>query len=253
MSELAVRGGAGWGAGEVGGGTYTHNLIGGARYVWLHSHTEAIRMRQHSSQLRTSGVNPALIRRVRRVEDRMEDTDTADSVLDDVFVLFRALEAAVAADPAPNIRTRVRSAIEQAVDYHGLAGLVATRRWIDQLKYLEREPPDQLAEWFADDKDMRAASRERHIRDIERLREAAQAPSRWHTSDSRRLADVLYSMRCAVIHPSLNTANALALRILPALRRAVIELVIALATQDAGLTLEQGRALFAAAGRRPDA
>jgi hypothetical protein len=183
----------------------------------------------------------------------MEDADAAESVLDDVFVLFRALEAAAGGDRAVSIRTRVREALERAIAYHGVVALSATRRWIDQLKYLEREPPDQLAEWFADDREARAASRERRIRDIERLREAAHAPSRWHSSDSRHLADVLYSMRCAVIHPNLNTANALALRILPALRRAVIELVIALATQDVGLTLEQGRALFDAAGRRPDA
>jgi hypothetical protein len=136
--------------------------------------------------------------------------------------------------------------VEEAIEYHSLQALPDVRRWIDQLKYLERESPDQLAEWFADDNESRATARAEHVREIESLREAARVPARWRAADSKRLAGVLYSMRCAVIHPNLSTANALALRILPALRKAIIELVIARASQLAGMPLAAGRALFGA-------
>jgi hypothetical protein len=174
----------------------------------------------------------------------MDEEDTAEAVLDDVFVLFRALEAAVGGDRDKSIRERIRIAVDELVSCHGIQKLPAVLRWIDQLKYLERASPAQLAEWFADDREAWAAARSERICEIEKLREAAKAPARWNRSDSRRLADVLYSMRCAIIHPSLSTANALALRILPALRRAVVELVVARAAQVGGIALEQARAAF---------
>ena len=51
-------------------------------------------------------------------------------------------------------------------------------------------------------------------------------------------------MRCAVVHPSLDTSNSLAEPVLPRLRDAVVELTVAATSVRYGLSLELAREQF---------
>jgi hypothetical protein len=58
-------------------------------------------------------------------------------------------------------------------------------------------------------------------------------------------------MRCAVIHQRLDTQHRLAVRLLPMLRDALIELVVARASQQAGISLTEGLRDFGLADDQP--
>ena len=191
-----------------------------------------------------SVLSPIQIRRVNRVRARMERSDPTEAVLDDVFVLWRAFESTY---PWPRSRTlaeNARIAISTAIDHVGFDRLAQTRRLVDRLKYFDDVSDPQLAEWLHNDvsdaRDDPAVTRRR----INTLVAAIQPPERWNQSLSRSLADVLYRLRCAVIHPRIGTDSGIAERVFPALREAMIELNIARAAQVATVDIDAAQAGF---------
>jgi len=140
-------------------------------------------------------------------------------------------------------RDQALSTVVDTIGYHGIASLPRIGKFVRELRVFETASPDQIAEWFATEEAANTTLKSRIVSQIALLRQAIAPPVRWSNHDSKKLGDLLYRTRCAVIHPTLDTNNSLVLQVLPALRDALIELIIARVAQQSGLTLaEAGKA-----------
>jgi hypothetical protein len=194
-------------------------------------------------------VPTVLVRRVNRVRARMSPGDeAADEILDDLFVLWRAFEWAYAQADGGGQAQRAQTAIVGVIEYAGMAALPATQALIRAFKYFQRASEEELAEWFRRADAPEAYSTEAVLHRLTVLRDAVSPTLRWSERDSRVLGDLLYRMRCAVIHPRLDTNNVLLPRVLPALRECIIELVIARAAEMTSMPPAEARRVFDRAG-----
>ena len=166
-------------------------------------------------------------------------------MLDDIFVLCRAFEQTFSSEGGQQQQARV--AVVETIKEHGLDALPDVRRFVDKLRAFETASPSEFAEWFASENDSLEQGRPRIVSVIRTLREAAAVPGRWNERESRRLGRLIYQLRCAVVHPSLDTHNSLALPVLPVLRDALIELTIACSATRYRVALLDARRQFAAA------
>ena len=184
---------------------------------------------------------PVLVRRVNRVQARAAADNTVDEILDDIFVLWRAYEATF--EPGGKHRERAENAALSAIAYEGVRQLPQLLEWGRSLKRLEFANAALLTDWFSDTP-LNSVQAE-HVRArVNRVAVAAGAPDRWHEQDSRRLATVLYDIRCAVFHASLETNAATAYEILAPLRRGMVDLIMARAALIDGITIAATRAHF---------
>jgi hypothetical protein len=175
----------------------------------------------------------------------MSKTDPSEAILDDLFVLWRALESTFDRQSlGGGQRDRALNVVVETIAYHGMAKLPRITRLVRELKVFETASPAQIAEWFATEDPADTTLKSRIISQITVLRQAIAPPVRWSKHDSKKLGDLLYRTRCAVIHPSLDTNNSLVVEVLPALREALIELIIARVAQEGGLTLAEAGAAF---------
>jgi len=174
----------------------------------------------------------------------MESTDPGDAILDDVIVLWRAFEATFDRSRSDEQNEMAAVALGETIRYHGIQKLPATRALIDRLKHLENASIGQVAEWFGSDADDKAALKGRITSHVAELRQAILPPPRWNDRDSRKLSDLLYRCRCAIIHSGLETNNSLVDIVLPSLRLAMIEIVIGRAAQLESISLDEATKVF---------
>ena len=191
---------------------------------------------------KTPRIPQVLLRRINRVRSRYAPTgDTEEEMFDDFFVLWRAYESTCRM--VGRSRQQSFEATVEAIDYAGFVNLKSLQEWARALRHFREANIATLSEWFSTESLTAVKAREYQER-IARVAEAAQAPDRWHRRDSESLARILYDIRCAVMHSSLETGNALALRILDPLRLALVELVVARAARGKGIPFSDAQAEF---------
>jgi hypothetical protein len=174
----------------------------------------------------------------------MEEFDPADAILDDVFVLWRALEWTFPPSAPDDNAQTARSVIGATIDTIGIEYLTKTAALVKAFRHFESASPETLREWFQTRVDSSEHSRGDVLRKMSSLRQAATPPLRWTERESRLLGELLYGMRCAVVHSSLDTNNVVGPRVLPALRAAMIELVVARAASYEGIRLHKAWEVF---------
>jgi hypothetical protein len=183
-----------------------------------------------------------LIRRVTRVLARANADDPAEAILDDVFVLWRAFEATW--EPSQTELNAAKQAVTETIAFHGLAALTSLRNWLRQLIHLETAHDKDLRQWLGGKDEPTRYQIERIRERLEAVLTVADRPELWQRSHSGQVGLLLYDMRCAVIHPRLDTQHALAQRILPSLREALVELVVARAAARARMSVPESKRLF---------
>jgi len=171
-------------------------------------------------------------------------------VLDDIFVLCRAFEQTWANDQHERQHTgqsaQAEAAVVDTVQAHGITALPDVCRFVGALRAFQTADAGQVEQWFGSDGRSGAEMRSEVLRTIRGLQEAITS-GRWNQHDSRKLGRLVYRMRCAVVHPSLDTHNSLAVPVLPALRAALVELTIARSAARYGLPLAATHRQFDAA------
>jgi hypothetical protein len=175
-----------------------------------------------------------------RISPELEEPD---EILDDVFVLWRAFEATWNRVSGESDRGQAERAVTATIGVIDIRNLPGLQRLIGAMRPFQFASPGECAEWFPHDRLTPAEIKSRVTTQVRRLQAALQA-MRWHDSDSRSLALLVYKIRCAVVHPSLDTTNDLARSVLPALREALIELTIARTACSYGLSLSAARRHF---------
>ncbi len=184
----------------------------------------------------------AVIRRVNRVRDRIDPiAEEPELVLDDIFVLCRAFEGTWSGEGGE--RQQAEDATVETIRVHGITELPALKQFVEQLRVFVTAAADEFAEWFGSD-DRLATDSKREILSIIRALQSAVDSDKWSEHDSRKLGKLFYRMRCAVVHPRLDTHNNLALTVLPSLRAALIELTIARAAVRYDVALAETRQQF---------
>lgn len=183
----------------------------------------------------------SVLRRVNRVRERIQPENEPEEILDDIFVLCRAFEATWSDEGGES--AQAQEAVVETIADHGIEALPQVRELIRALGVFRTAPSTVSAEWFGTHPSP-AESKARVVRTVETLREAAAHPRVWSARESRDLGRLIYRMRCAVVHPSLDTNNDLGVTVLPALRDALIELVMSRTSTRYGLSLAEARAQF---------
>jgi hypothetical protein len=182
--------------------------------------------------VQTPRIPAVLIRRVNRVRNRWNPRgDTVDEMFDDFFVLWRAYEATFPRG-APHGKRAVAATVE-AIEHVTFASLPSLREWARAVRYFEDANVTALSEWFSDET-LTSTTAAKYRQRIAQVARAAAVPERWSRHDSGRLGHVLYDIRCAVVHSSVETSNALSLKIVRPLREALVELVLARAARMSG-------------------
>lgn len=199
-------------------------------------------MEFHEPQM--ANISPVLMRRVNRVRERMDRIDPAEAVLDDVYVLWRAFEGTLESGVARDRHQLTQLAVSDVIEYFGIAALPQTAAFIESLRAFETASLSEFDQWFMQDQTETSSQRQQILSSIDRLGDAVTPPVRWSKRESASLGDILYRMRCAVIHPRLDTDNSIVVRVLPALRSSMIELMIARAAEQASIPFAQARAEF---------
>ena len=154
-----------------------------------------------------------------------------DEVFDDFFVLWRAFESTV--DGPDRKAARAEDAVVETIAYARRRAKARGRElqdvaprllaWCRELRLFQRLHDGQLAQWLGEEELTAVQSQEIRAR-LARLAEAAQAPDRWNDRNSRDAGWMLYRIRCAVFHASVETSDSVAVRIAPLTCAALIEL-----------------------------
>ena len=164
-------------------------------------------------------------------------------VLDDIFVLCRAFEGTWSGEGREG--RQAEHATVETIRFHGITELPDLCQFVEQLRVFVTAAADEYAEWFGSNDDRPAPDLKREIRStIEGLQKAVRNKATWSEHDSRKLGKLFYRMRCAVVHPRLDTHNNLAVTVLPSLRAALIELTIASAAVRYDVALAETRRQF---------
>jgi hypothetical protein len=192
---------------------------------------------------RTDPIPYSVIRRVNRVRQRIDTKDEeVEEVLDDIFVLWRAFEATWGVGTSEI--QRAEEAVTETISRLGIGTFEAIPELVTAMRAFLAASQDDCAEWFPSAHASPKEITDRVRRGVRRLQSALAPAERWNPGDSRRLAYLMYKMRCAVVHASLDTTNHLAKPILPAVREALIELTIARTAASYGLSLSQAKYRF---------
>jgi hypothetical protein len=165
-------------------------------------------------------------------------------VLDDIFVLCRAFEGTWSG--TGKAREQAQEAIIETILAHRIGALPDVQTLVAKLRAFVTASAEEFKQWFGSEKRPPAEIKREVLNTIRTLQEAI-ASDRWTEHSSRKLGRLIYRMRCAVVHPSLDTQNSLALSVLPALRAALIELTIARSAVRYQLPLAEARRQFDAA------
>lgn len=182
-------------------------------------------------------LHPVLVRRLQRVMISIEKGDPMDAILDDIFVVWRAFESSLPDTWPKGLAQRARRAVEEAVGHWTIARLPASKALIASTRYVERFSEADFKAWF----DIDSSGIAEWCDSMTRLRQRAPKHLTWRPEDSRDFSDLLYRMRCTIIHSSLDTETAARFSILPAARDAMIEVTVAFAAVSCGLDLETAK------------
>ena len=177
-----------------------------------------------------------------------------DEVFDDFFVLWRAFESTV--DGPDRKAARAEDAVVETIGYARRRAQARGRdlqdvtprllAWSRELRLFHRLHDGQLAQWLGEEELTAVQGQEIRTR-LARLSEAAQVASRWNDRDSRDAGWMLYRIRCAVFHASVETSDNVAVRIAPLTCAALIELGALRAAFLAGGEVEAAWALVGGA------
>lgn len=182
----------------------------------------------------------AVIRRVRRVVDYIADRKEPEELMEDIRDLIRAFESLIEKWPHDGQGKAFEGTLSDVIRLGHISTMPHLREFIDKTNRFELASTDEVREWFAADGDV-SFNKAAVIATWNRLRDAIRPPIRWHDHDSKDLARLIYRMRCAVVHPGLDTDNRLIESLLPRLREAMIEVVIARASQSFKMTYEAAK------------
>jgi hypothetical protein len=195
---------------------------------------------------RMPGLSAPLLRRISRVRARYSTDMQADEALDDIFVLWRALESTFDGQGTETAQAEraIVTSLTHALRFGPLRVVAPqTLAWCELLRLLHRLSIPTLAAWF-NRPDLTSTSADDMLRRLAAVTRAAEAPERWHESDSRHAAWAMYSLRCAVFHASLDTHDATAERLAPAFRAALIELGMLRGAVLADVSVQESTAFF---------
>lgn len=189
-----------------------------------------------------------LVRRVNRVRASWEDrasplrSPSVDELFDEFFILWRALEATFDRDGSH--RARAVIAITQAIALEGVFPLIDLLAFGKSLRHLQDADGKVLSGWFSEGEFTPLEADEMRAQLAQVVR-SSEMPTQWHRGrDSRALANILYGIRCAVFHSSLDTSNTVAIKILPALGRGMVDLILARAAGLLNTRVHGARGLF---------
>lgn len=190
-------------------------------------------------------LSKVLLRRLGRVAARSDDSDPADLIMDDVFVVWRAFEGSWPHRGASSGSNHAVQAVELVVQEWGFSELPRTKKFIEALKCIGSFSQKDFADWF----DIDQSQINGLIDDVDQMREHVRRPTDWTKIDTANLGDVLHKLRCAIFHPSVDTDMAGKTRLLPALRAALQEITLAHGAARVGLSPGEARAAFSVAVR----
>jgi hypothetical protein len=179
----------------------------------------------------------SIVRRVNRVRQRTDPAnEDPEEILDDIFVLWRAFEATWSGKSSE--RNQAEEAVVEAIRGFGISAVPRVKTFVESLRAFMTASPEEIVEWFGAGSMGPLSRKTQILSEIRSLRDATKEPTRWTAEDSKRLGGLLYRLRCAVVHPSLNTDNRLTVPILPRLRAALIELIVTRSARQASLALD---------------
>jgi hypothetical protein len=184
-----------------------------------------------------------VLRRFNRVRQRQRDDDSAEDLMDDFRNLIRAFEPLMPPCAPDRQAASFSDAVASAIAMRGLDKCGGIIKLVKRAQHFERAPRDVLLHWFGGPGANEVTVREA-LADWSRLRDAAEAPHRWHKGDSKRLGRLLYAMRNAIVHAGVQTDDGLVPRILTAARVAMCELIVGRAAFIAGITLAEAESHF---------
>jgi hypothetical protein len=164
-------------------------------------------------------------------------------MLDDIFVLWRAFESSIRDDSTDNHSRRSRQAVAETLRSVATREFHTLQRLIDSLTLLADGTDADLRAWFPDDRRSVLAVRN----DIESrvdLIGQAFSQARWRPGAAQSLAALVYELRCAIFHASLETTHRITQKLTPALRDFMTEFLIVHAARLSGLSPHQAREKF---------